>query len=146
MNLVQMGRAIAIYQAENDDQFPPNLDVLLDDDDALSPRALRCPADSTPDAQLNGGSSYFYCAPEDEADSTTIIACDVAPVHPRHRGSNNARNYLRADLSVHPCTEPEFQQLLQQPENSRFAEELAKGVNLTPQERVTYIAPQGETP
>jgi len=142
MNLSILGKCVAIYRAWNHDQFPPNLEALMDDGSGgLSPKDLRCPTDGPPDAAFHG-TSYFYCAPDGD-DETAIIACDIAPVHPRG-GGKKARNVLRADLSVHACTESEFQKLLQKPENRRFAEELAKGVTMTPQERVTYIAPRGE--
>jgi len=145
MNLSNIGKAVATYQSENHDQFPPNLEVFLKEDGGLSPRTLRCPSDGLPDAPLDG-TSYFYCAPEgDDIDPATIIACDVAPVHALSTGGRKElRNYLRANLSVQRCTESEFQQLLQQPENRRFAEELAKGVNMTPRERIKYIAPRDE--
>jgi len=145
MNLSNIGKAIAIYKAQNHEQFPPNLAVLLGED-ALSPKTLHCPTDGS--KALVNGSSYFYCAPDGDKDvvSTTIIACDIAPVHPVGGNRVITRNYLRADLSVQKSTEPGFQRLLQQPENRRFAEELAKGVTMTPPERVTYIAPRGETP
>jgi len=146
MNLSNIGKEIAVYQyqPENNGQFPPNLAVLIEEGTVL-PTSLHCPTDGWSKASFNG-SSYFYCAPEgDEINDAAVIACDVAPVHTRDlRGNKEARNYLRADLSVQTCTETEFQQLLQKPENRRFAEELAKGVNMTPQNRVTYTAPRDE--
>jgi len=136
MNLSQIGKAIAIYGAAHNDRFPPNLDVLLKDG-SLTAETLHCPA------HTSAGCSYFYRAPDDdEIGSGTIIICDVAFHSRKYRVNNTDRNYLRADLSVQRSSESGFPQLLQQPENRRFAEELAKGVTMTPQERVTYTAPR----
>jgi Tfp pilus assembly major pilin PilA len=139
MNLSNIRKAIEIYKLQNDGQFPPNLDAILKHSD-LSAKMLRCPANRS-----SNGSSYFYCAPEgDDPALATIVACDVAPVHISHGRTKTARNYLRADLSVQSCTESTFQQLLQNPENHRFANELAQAATLTPRERTTYTAPPSQ--
>lgn len=137
MNLSDLGKAIEVYQSNSHGQFPPNLAVLLNEGRLSSPQILRCPKDNSPKTSLIG-SSYFYCVPEDDASArTTIIACDVA-LHHYHDNSNAARIYLLANLSVQRGSESYFQQLLQMPENRRFADELAKGIKMTPYERVTY--------
>jgi len=145
-----IGKGVAIYQAEHADQYPPSLEALIQDNAILGREDLRCPLDDS-----SSGSSYFYCAPRNgpaapagEPPAVRIIACEAAAVHPATGffgpdESTKRRHVLWSDNSIQLCAEPEFQQELQKPENRRFAEEFAKGVNMTPQERMTYIAPRG---
>ena len=145
-NLSTIDRGIAIYKGGRAEHYPPNLEAILEYSD-VPPERLRCPADDVSD-----GTSYFYCAPwndntqEGTAPAVFIIACDVVPAHPAAGffgpdESNKRRNVLWSDGDIQTCIEAKFQQELQKPENRRFAAELVKGVQMTPQERVKYIAP-----
>jgi hypothetical protein len=148
--IYSIGRAVEIYRAENADQYPPNLEALIQDHAFYYGRELpRCPLDGSSE-----GTSYFYCAPwngpnaQEGAPATNcIIACEVMAAHPvtgffGPDESNKRRHILWSDGTIELYTESEFQQELQQPENRRFAREFAKGIQMTPQERVTYIAPR----
>jgi hypothetical protein len=155
MNLSNLGKAIAIYRASYDNQSPPSLDAIMQDGSQWS-RMLVCFHDPyfwdnryrTDDYD---GSSYFYCAPTNNddydmpADKASIMACDTVP---RHLAAifrfDRYYHALLSNHSVQRYTESEFQRELQKPHNRRFAEELAKGANMTPQERLHYIAPRGE--
>ena len=147
MNLSNLAKAIAIYGEMKADQWPPNLDALFQDD-SLSPKMLICPSNwGPPEVKEGEGTSYFYCAPRSNTtpdDEACVIACDTIPVHPANFNifrDGGLRVVLLSDFSIHRLPEAEFQQELQKPQNRRFAEELAKAANMTPQERLTYIVP-----
>jgi len=150
MHMSYLGKAVAMYRAEHEDQYPPSLDVILQDG-SLSTNDLVCVSNLPMGSQRmddEGGSSYFYCAPchddDDEVsdEDARLVACDIAPVHPVAMFRfGRCRHILLSNNKVTRFTEAEFQRELQKPQNRQFAEELTKGVKMTPQERLTYIAP-----
>ena len=114
VNLDGIGKAMQIYSANNNDKYPPNLQVLLDEN-LITPNLLKClSADSDRECD------YAYLLPADDATDKTILACDLKDNH------SEGRNVLYADFSVSWLDEETFQEELRQPWNAAFAEVLKR--------------------
>jgi hypothetical protein len=113
-NLNGLGKALAIYASNNNDQQPTNLDALIQQG-SINEKMLHCPSDSSqisPDRR-----DYFYMPLPPDADSTALNACEFAANHP-----GATRNILTYDGRVCWVNEREFQNLfLLRPENAEFA-------------------------
>ena len=107
-NLSTLGTGIAIYKAEHHDQYPPDLNAIVQA--GTSAQVLRCP-----DAKSNRTCDYFFLPPAANAPGTALIVCDLAGNHP------DGRNCLRAWCSVDCLTTEQFQAELAKPENAAFA-------------------------
>jgi len=110
-NLSHIGRAMAMYGAENDDAYPASLEALVTAR-RLEQKELCCPSTN------DGGVDYFYLPPAPGTLYGTLVACDYSGNH------EGLRNLLRHDGSVGELTEEEFQQTLAEPRNIAFAEAL----------------------
>jgi prepilin-type processing-associated H-X9-DG protein len=121
MNLANIGGSIADYESSHGGQFPPDLQTLARG--SRMPLNLACPSDPSRDETRmheTHTSSYFYCPPTPHCDDATLIACDFGRNH-----KSGCRNLLYADLHVgQALTDEEFQQLLAQPVNAKFAKAL----------------------
>lgn len=108
-NLNGIAKAVMLYQAGNNDAYPPNLGVLIDEG-AVSEKMLQYPGEE-------GARAYFYHPPADADAATdeTLIACEVRVF------LEGKRNILRNDATVLPVDEAEFQRLLSEPVNADFA-------------------------
>lgn len=110
-HLNSIGMAVLMYQSENNDQFPPDLNALVR---AGQPAGLFiCPS-----ATRGRTSDYFYAPAPTGAPLSTIIACDLAGNH------KDFRNVLVASGSITNMHEAEFQAALAKPENADFAAKL----------------------
>ena len=123
-NLNGIGKGIAMYQTENQDAFPPNLEVLITED-CVSWKMLRCPVvDRTmpqePSAEENRRCDYFYLAPSLGAPGDLLMACDYRDNH------GGWRSVLYAAGNAKGLTEVEFQAELAKPINAAFAAALRK--------------------
>ncbi len=99
--LRNIGISIILYQNQNRDQNPPDLDTLILETD-LSPEKLTCPLDC-PDID---GESYAYRGADlnASAHSDLILAYDKYENH-----GDQSRNVLFANCRVETMTEAEFQ-------------------------------------
>ncbi len=113
-NLSSIGKGIAMYQMDNNDQFPPSLDA-LQASNFVPQSAMRCPSDSS-----GRPVSYFYFPARTDSDSGTFVACDWEDNH------RAVRNILYADTHVGYLSEEQFQQELTQPYNAAFAAALRR--------------------
>lgn len=107
-NLHRIGQALAFYQSENDDAFPPDLQHLIDTGPGHD--AFVCP--------LTGHDQpfdYFYLPPAKDAPGETMTACDFKGNH------EDGRSVLYADSHVKRLKEAQFQQELAKPHNAAFA-------------------------
>jgi prepilin-type processing-associated H-X9-DG protein len=108
-NVSGMGKACLIYANDHDDQFPPDLDTLMDvaqmpKNCAMSQKGLICSATG-----IKG--SYGYCADglDYSCEPTLIVAYDKKGNHPE-----GYRNVLFLDTHVEWITEARFQALTAQ--------------------------------
>jgi prepilin-type processing-associated H-X9-DG protein len=113
-NLNGISKAIMLYKASYDEEYPPDLEVLVKD--GQSPKIFQCPS-----ATNHRTFDYFYVAPALNAPPETMVACDYKTNH-----QGEARNVLYADGHVARLNKPAFQQALSQPENAAFAAALKK--------------------
>ena len=122
-NLNAIGKAIAMYGIENQDAFPPDLDVLIAEGTVIR-KMLQCPS-----VERNRRCDYFYLPPsvdttEDGADlwddMGALVACDFKGNH------RNVRNVLYAAGNVRRLSEKAFQAELAKPINAAFATALRK--------------------
>ena len=116
-NLNGIGKAAAIYQAENADAPPPNLSVLVSGK-MIGSRGLKCPVCQK---AATSGSDYFYAPPAANAPPTALVACDF-----RRNHADGSRNMLCADGTVRLVqTRAQFKAELSKSENAAFAAALA---------------------
>ena len=115
-NLHGIFLGLTMYQAENMDVYPADLDVLVAQ--RLVPEeTLRCPS-----AEANRRCDYFFYLPpakllDEMADvSGVVIACDLAG---NHRGDGRNVLYLYGNVEV--MNEADFQAALADPVNAAFA-------------------------
>lgn len=114
MNLNALGKGILMYQAENKNNYPADLNSLIKVEH-LPPEWLNCPSAT----EKGRTCDYVYAPPEINAPlSTTVIACDLAGNH------KDVRNVLHVSGSVTRMQEAEFQAALAKPENAAFAAKL----------------------
>jgi prepilin-type processing-associated H-X9-DG protein len=109
-----MGKALALYEADNNDVMPQSLDVLVTRG-LLTREVFACPSDDKESA-----SSYFYLPAKPSSPADRIIVCDLVGNH------RDGRNVLFADGRVKLVKEDDFQRLLRQPENGEFVLALSK--------------------
>jgi len=111
-NLNGIGMAAILYQGNHDDEWPPDLDTLLQEGN-ISRKMLKCPS-----AKAGRDCDYFYMPPvlDNAAEGETLIACDYKDNHP-----GNIRIVLYAALNVGKRTEAQFQTELAHPRNAEFA-------------------------
>lgn len=111
MQLNAIGKAVIMYQSDNNEQFPPDLNTLVR---AGQPsELLRCPSAT----EKGRACDYLYAPPPADAPLSTVIACELAGNH-----KDGSRNVLHADGRVESMrSEPAFQALMAQPENADFA-------------------------
>ncbi|MDY7011501.1 MAG: DUF4190 domain-containing protein [Planctomycetota bacterium] len=116
-NLNGIGKSIIIYSSENNDAYPPNLEMMISSS-GMPKELMRCPSDKS-----NRDCDYFYSPPaektSEDTNDQTIIACDFKSNH-----SGKGRNVLFSDGHVQWLTEEQFQQELQQPYNAAFSKAL----------------------
>ncbi len=121
-NLRSIGLEVSFYAAENEDAFPPDLEMLISGE-AIYESLLKCPS-----AQSGRACDYFYSPPAKKTTDVdvmnyqdTILACDFKDNH-----GGKGRNVLLADGHTQWMSEEEFQQELQQIYNADFAAALRK--------------------
>jgi len=127
-NLNGIGKGIAMYATENNDAYPPNLQVLITEG-SVSARMLQCPS-----AGGNRRCDYFYFPPpgdpaEDPAedspyvwrDMELLVACDFKNNH-----GGEGRNVMYASMLTKWILEDAFQAELAKPVNAAFAAALRK--------------------
>ena len=114
-NLHQIGLAVLMYKADNQEMAPPDLDALADYDVTVS-RALNCPS-----CAVAGNVDYFYFPLPVEARANPLMACDFKANH-----AGEDRSVLFADGAVGRMKEAGFQAELSKPENAAFAAALAE--------------------
>jgi len=111
-NLHAIGEGMAMYWAENQNAYPPDLDVLVRQG-KVQREALRCPS-----VEHGRRCDYFYLAPSGGAADVPddlLVACDLRGNH------GQRRNVMYAHASVGGRTEAEFQPELAKPINAAFA-------------------------
>lgn len=87
-NLKQIGIALHLYSADHNENFPPNLQALVDGGYIDSLEVFRCPSsgNSTPNS-ADGGDYVYTSGLTESADSNTPIVSDNSENH-RGRGRN----------------------------------------------------------
>ena len=114
-HLNAIGKSMILYSAENDDQYPPTLENLIDDG-LMSRKLLHSPADN-----IDRDCSYFYLTPTSMNEvPETIVACTFKNVY------NDFRHVMRIDCTVTRLSSAKFQAELAEPYNARFAAALKK--------------------
>ena len=117
LNVIGVG--LIMYATENEDQYPPTLEDLIDENylGQDSRKILRSPADN-----IDRSCSYFYFAPTsmNEVPPKILVACTYKDVY------NGFRNVLQIDCTVTRLSNAEFQAELAKPYNARFAAALKK--------------------
>ncbi|MFC1760507.1 hypothetical protein ACFL6U_00320 [Planctomycetota bacterium] len=101
-NLKGLGKALVIYANDYEDQFPPNLDILIEACE-MAPRGLMCPA-------VRAKDSYVYRAMDlkwQQQGELMIMAYDKLVNH-----SHQGRNVLFMDGHVEWMTEEAFQKAI----------------------------------
>jgi hypothetical protein len=116
-NLAAMSRAIPVYKAEHDGNWPADLQSLraVKVDDAPV-ESLFCPSVRGDRRPAGRTCDYFYCPPPSNAAPLTIIACDFGGNH-----GDGSRNVLFADGTFRPMSAGAFQAELADPTNAAFA-------------------------
>ena len=117
-NLHGIGTSIIIYSSENNDTYPPNLEMMISNSE-MPEALLKCPS-----AKSDRDCDYFYSPPAKKTTDVmdfqnTIMACDLKGNH-----SGKGRNVLFTDGHGQWMTEDEFQTALQQSYNATFAKAL----------------------
>lgn len=105
--LYGLGKAVRMYAAENDSQYPPILKDLIEAG-WLSETMLHYPSDKS--------IRYFYHCPAKDAPGSTLVACEPRIVY------GNRRSLVMLDGSVTLMNEEQFAGALTWPENKAFAE------------------------
>ena len=123
-NLNSISKAIAMYGVDNEDAFPPDLEVLITEG-TVSWTMLRCPSVQSKmpwkqSAEENRRCDYFYLAPSLGAPRDLLVACDYRDNH------GEGRNVLYAGTGVKWILEDAFQAELAKPVNAAFAAALRK--------------------
>jgi len=116
-HLNAIGKGMAMYCVENQNAYPPDLDVLVRQG-KVPRQALRCPS-----VEHGRRCDYFYLAPSgDPADLPRYlpVACDLRGNH------GDCRNVLYQAGNVRRLTEAEFQAEVGKPVNAAFAAALRK--------------------
>ena len=114
-NLNTIGKGIILYQSDNADTSPPNLNVLVAGG-MVPAKTLICPA--TDQHQPRG---YFYLARPAETKPNGLVACDWAGNHPDGR-----RCVLYSYGNVSALRPAEFAAELAKSENAAFAQALQR--------------------
>ncbi|HDY65359.1 MAG TPA: DUF4190 domain-containing protein [Phycisphaerae bacterium] len=114
-NLNAIGKGLIMYTAENEDQYPPTLEDLIET--GMDEKLLRSPADN-----IDRDCSYFYLAPTsmNEVPPEILVACTYKDVY------EDFRHVMRIDCTVTRLSTAEFQAELAKPYNARFAAALKK--------------------
>ena len=112
-NLNGIGKAIELYAAENNDQYPAELSQLIEEG-TITKKTLYYPG------KEEWGVAYCYLAPAQDAPGETIMACEKVGLH------DNGRNVLSADGHVQRMTNDEFAKALAKPANAKFAKALKR--------------------
>lgn len=101
-NLKQMGLAVAMYQADNNEEMPPDIQTLLDDGYIKGGMIAYCPASrimAVNEANLDATASYHYAQIKKTKDYNLLrnlpIMWDKNIVHP-----DEFVNVLYADMHV----------------------------------------------
>ncbi|MCD4825160.1 MAG: DUF4190 domain-containing protein [Phycisphaerae bacterium] len=112
-NLSSIGKAAAMYAAENNDQYPQQLSRLVSTG-KITEKMLRYPSHS------DTGVAYCYLAPAKGAPAKTIMACEKAGFNEK------GRNVLFVGRYVRRMTNDEFAEALAKPHNAKFAKALKR--------------------
>ena len=117
LNLNSISSSIFFYAADNNDAYPPNLQILIDTA-AMPKKMLQCPS-----AKSGRDCDYFYFPPpkteEGLYEIRLVMACDFKD---NHKGKG--RSVLFADGYTQWMSEQDFQTELQQTYNAAFAKAL----------------------
>ncbi len=108
-NLRTIAQGVMLYENENSDVPPPDLDALVASH-LVGPKTLEHP--NSPGGRAH---DYFYLPPADSASARTIMAAEYADCDPEGRG------VVMADGQVQWMAEADFQSALAQPQNRAFA-------------------------
>jgi hypothetical protein len=121
-NLSAMSRAIPVYRAEHDGNWPANLQALraVKVDDAPV-ESLFCPSVRGGRRPAGRTCDYFYFPPGPDAGPRTIVVCDLGGNH-----RDGSRNVLRADGAFGSMSAAEFQAEMAKPANAAFAAALRR--------------------
>jgi len=117
-NLNGIAKGIIMYGTENQDAFPPNLDVLVRQG-KVPRKMLQCPS-----VERRRRCDYFYLAPSakgDDVPDDLLVACDLRDNH-----DGEGRNVMYATGYVKWLKEKAFQAELGKPVNAAFAAALRK--------------------
>lgn len=103
--LEAIGRAIVLYQQNNDGSNPPNFKILLEQSEELTAWEFICPVSCEP----VGRTSYVYrgCDLDAGASAEMVLAYDRAAVH------KGRRNILFADGAVTRPKEAGFEKAIE---------------------------------
>jgi len=107
-NLHSIGQAVVLYQGENNDEFPPTLQHLIDA--GYDAKLFICPSTGHDEPF-----DHFYLPPAADAPGETIIACNFEANH------KEVRNVLFAEARVSSMRTEEFERELATPHNAAFA-------------------------
>jgi hypothetical protein len=111
-NLNAIGKAVAMYKVENRNQYPENIEALIER--RLAPRsAFNCRS-----AQIRGRDrGYFHFFPKRGSNvrGSAFMICDLKGNHPDGRAVGNVSG------QVFFLSEEKFQSELTKPENADFA-------------------------
>ena len=126
-NLNAICKGIVLYAMENEDAYPPKLEVLIGEG-SVSWNRLRCPAvDEKMPQELSREQyqrcDYFYLPPSGDPGDVPgylLLVCDLRGYH------DGVRHVLYARGEVKRLTEEEFQAELAKPVNAAFAAALGK--------------------
>lgn len=115
-NFSGIGKAMMIYMKDGEnDQWPPDLEMLIRQ--KQPEEMFRCPS-----VRSGRRFDYFYLPPDQvQPPDGSLIACDLRGNH-----GGKIRIFLTAPLSVSHLPEAEFQSLLKDPINAKFAAALRK--------------------
>ena len=113
-NASQIAMAVQLYASNNNEQCPPNLDVLVQQG-LVAAQTLQCP-------RANSGAKcdYFYLPPAKDARPGALLICEFQAYHP------GGRTVVRVDGSTMCLTEEELAEELADEDNAAFAAALKK--------------------
>ena len=113
-NASQIAMAVQVYASNNNEQYPPNLNVLVQQG-TIAAQTLKCP-------RANSGAKcdYFYLPPAKDARPGALLICEFQAYHP------GGRTVVRVDGSTMCLTEEELAEELADEDNAAFAAALKK--------------------